>query len=364
MNILIFRTGQLGDTLVSLPAMHSIKAAFPNASLYLLYAHHVGKQYVSPPSLLEGADLFAGFIEYPVGESVTSRAQALVARLKLIRDLRRYHFDKVFHLEPSYKTASQLCRDKAFFKLAGAREQITTLQFRETTALTSPLSAQENEVAFFVRALSSQGFPSVSDDNPMSLSLGDAEAAEVSAWLQSEDRSEGRAQSKQFPARAIGVGLGSKMQAKRWPVERYKQVIRRLVDSDQIVPVYFGGSEDAEKAEQLISELGIGLNACGELSLRGSARALQECTFYLGNDTGTMHLAVAAGISCVGIFSARDVPGRWYPYGAGHRVHRVAVECEGCMLCECIEKKRVCLSEISADEVYASCVQILNQCRS
>ena len=362
MNILIFRTGQLGDTLVSLPAIRSIKAAFPNASLYLLHAHHVGKQYVSPPSLLEGAGLFAGFIEYPVGATLISGAQALFARLKLMRDLRSYHFDKVFHLEPSYKTAAQLCRDKGFFKLAGVGEQITTLQFRETTALTSPSSAQENEVAFFVRALSSQGVPAVADQNPMSLCLGVTEAAEVTAWLQSEEGSAaGAGLERQLPPRAIGVGLGSKMQSKRWPAERYKQVIRRLVDSDQIVPVYFGGAEDAGKADQLISELGLGLNACGELSLRGSASALQECSFYLGNDTGTMHLAVAAGISCVGIFSARDAPGKWYPYGAGHHVHRVAVECEGCMLCECIERNRVCLSEISADEVYTSCVQILNQ---
>jgi ADP-heptose:LPS heptosyltransferase len=361
MNILIFRTGQLGDTLVSLPAIRRIKEAYPEASLYLLYAHHTGKKYVAPPALLEGAHLFSGFIEYPVGESLTGRLKALADRVRLIFKLRSYRFHKVFHLEPSYKTPLQLRRDKAFFRLAGVSEQVTTLQYRSPVDSKRPLAAQEHETDFFIRALSSQGIPIFErSDNPMDLGLGAEETEEVRCWLTSESAlSQIKYQDGRLPLNAIGVGLGSKMQSKRWPLERYRDVLRRLIEDHELVPVFFGGEEDRSIADQMMTDLGCGLNACGRLSLRGAARALEECQLYLGNDTGTMHLAVAAGIPCVAIFSARDYPGKWYPYGEYHRVHRVAVDCEGCMLLECHEQGRKCLMAISPDQVYASCVETL-----
>ncbi len=74
-----------------------------------------------------------------------------------------------------------------------------------------------------------------------------------------------------------------------------------------------------------------------------------------------MHLAVAAGIRCVAIFSARDWPGRWYPYGEGHRVFRADIDCEGCRLQTCTERGNACLRRIQADEVTAACEEILQQ---
>ena len=70
--------------------------------------------------------------------------------------------------------------------------------------------------------------------------------------------------------------------------------------------------------------------------------ALERCAFYLGNDTGTMHMAVAAGIPCVAVFSSRDFPGNWYPYGNGHVVFRTPIKCEGCFLEKCIENEMRC----------------------
>jgi ADP-heptose:LPS heptosyltransferase len=72
-----------------------------------------------------------------------------------------------------------------------------------------------------------------------------------------------------------------------------------------------------------------------------------------------MHLAAAVGTPCVAIFSARAQPGMWYPYGVPSRVLRKAVECEGCGLVECIEKKNECLKLIEVDEVLSACGELL-----
>ena len=86
---------------------------------------------------------------------------------------------------------------------------------------------------------------------------------------------------------------------------------------------------------------------------------LGRCRLYLGNDTGTMHLAAAAGTRCVAVFSSKDWPGIWYPYGTGHRVLRTAVECDGCRLTECIERRMECILSIAVEDVYRAAADLL-----
>lgn len=355
--ILVFRTGQLGDSLVAVPALHAIRQQYPGTQVYHLYDTHLGKGYVMSRSLLEGSGLIDGFIQYSVGYSFTEKVWAAVGKLALLLRLRRLKLDLVIHLEPGMKTPQQRQRDHLFFQLSGVQEQKSCSIYREAVdRKQGPMVEHESD--FYLRALGAQGISvPQAGYGCMGLGLGEPEDVELKAWLSSKGL-------KRLAQKSIAVGVGSKMQSKLWPTGRYQTVIRKLMETYQVEPVFFGGPGDAPIAEKLIQDLGVGLNASGELSLRGSARALQDCLFYLGNDTGTMHLAVAAGLKCVAIFSARDVPGKWYPYGDLHAVHRVAVDCQGCMLYECHEQKRKCLTQISVDEVYGSCVALLEACKS
>jgi ADP-heptose:LPS heptosyltransferase len=149
------------------------------------------------------------------------------------------------------------------------------------------------------------------------------------------------------------------MPAKRWPIERFGAVVAALMERHDIWPVVLGGPEDRAHAELLLSTWGRGYNAAGNLSVRGSAMALQSCALYLGNDTGTMHLAAAAGTPCAAIFSARDWPGAWYPYGVPQRIFRTGLDCEGCYLVECTERGNECLTRIAVAEVVAGCEELL-----
>ncbi|PXA03674.1 hypothetical protein DDZ13_10285 [Coraliomargarita sinensis] len=180
-----------------------------------------------------------------------------------------------------------------------------------------------------------------------------AELNEVHEWL-----------SRRVPSEAIGlvgVAIGSKMQAKVWPGENFRSVLETLWVKHRIWPIFIGGASDVAESVSIKCAIGAGAVAAGEFSIRTSLALLRQCCFYLGNDTGTMHLAVAAGLKCVAVFSARDQPGRWYPYGEGHFVHRKAVGCEGCMLLECVEQKKKCLTQITSEEVYNSCVKLLER---
>src|SRR5581483_8940575 len=187
----------------------------------------------------------------------------------------------------------------------------------------------------------------------LDLSLGEAERAEVARWRLRLGDDGGRPW--------LGLGVGSKMPAKRWPLERFEAAVAALIDRHDVWPVVFGGAEDRADGERLVASWARGFNAAGALSVRAAGWALKNCIMYLGNDTGTMHLAASAGIPSVALFSARDRPGTWYPYGVPQKVFRTALECEGCLLVECHERKNVCLTAISIDQVVAGCEEMLRR---
>jgi heptosyltransferase-3 len=158
-----------------------------------------------------------------------------------------------------------------------------------------------------------------------------------------------------------GVAPGSKMPAKRWPLERFIEVGRFVLDTfrDGRI-VAFGGAEDRAQGEAIRQALGDRvINLAGELTLLESAEALRRCSVYVGNDTGTMHLAAASGTPCVVIFSARDHPGRWDPFGKHHVLLRTDPPCAGCLLETCTEQGMKCLKDISVSAVMDAVKNII-----
>jgi ADP-heptose:LPS heptosyltransferase len=89
------------------------------------------------------------------------------------------------------------------------------------------------------------------------------------------------------------------------------------------------------------------------------ADLLRHCIFYLGNDTGPMHVAVAVGTRCVGVFSAHNPLGTWHPYGDNHIVLRRNIACQNCYLSTCVGKGLRCLTEIGVEEVWSACQRML-----
>ena len=353
--LLVFRCGQLGDMIMSLPAVWAVRRHWPEASLTLLCDVHPGRRHVPASHIFDGTGIFDSIEHYLVGGNVAGKVRAVADRIRLFRRIRAGRYDGVVYLAPSMRTPGQVWRDRAFFRAAGIGRIYGTRHFPAAQAKLpgQPFAASRSEADLLLTRLAADGIAIAGEGRSwLDLCLGEAESAEVARWRSRLGNDGGRVW--------LGLGPGSKMPAKRWPVERFAAVVETLIDRYDIWPVVFGGSEDHAHGERLVAGWGRGFNAAGALSVRASARALKNCALYLGNDTGTMHLAASAGIPCVALFSARDRPGAWYPYGVPQKVFRVALECEGCFLVECRERKNACLTAISVDQVIAGCEEILN----
>ena len=210
--------------------------------------------------------------------------------------LRQARFDTLVYLAPRMRTRWQVWRDLAFFRLAGITQFIGHRGFAPFPPRLPgrPLPFLEHEADHLLSRLALSGIPVPRpEERRIDLRLSGEELAAARAWLESQLAADRM-------ARLIGVGPGAKMPSNVWPEERYVELIRALANELGVYPVVFGGPELSALGERLIAAWGCGVNAAGRLSVRQAAAALTHCRLFVGNDTGTMHLAAAVNTPCVG----------------------------------------------------------------
>jgi len=151
----------------------------------------------------------------------------------------------------------------------------------------------------------------------------------------------------------IALGPGSKMLGKKWPVERYSEFVSYTLNTFSNCRVVIFGAPNEQNDSDYICDNNRSkrlISLVGSTNIIESAAALSLCTFYVGNDSGTMHLAAAMGLPCIGIFSSRANPGRWEPFGSQNIILRKDSNHVGCELVSC----HLCLKglkKISLEEV-------------
>ncbi|MFN0076482.1 MAG: glycosyltransferase family 9 protein [Prosthecobacter sp.] len=354
--LLIYRFGQIGDTIAALPSLWLLREQFPQAQITLLSEIPQSGGALPPELVLPPEGLIQDYLKYQSGTS----PGRLIGLAKTIGLLRRSQFDAAVYLLPTIRSPRQRRRDAWFFRLAGIKQ---TLGFegypddafpREADGTLTPVM---HEADALLSRLAASGLPEIkAGEGMMDLRITASEQGRADQWW---ERQHGR---ELAPRGWFAVCSGSKWSSKQWPWDRYLEVGRRLIREHGLLPMIFGGGEDRELGLKLIAGWGMGLCAAGELTVRESAALLGRARFYLGNDTGVMHLAAAMGTPCVGIFSALDWPGRWHPYGRGHQVLRHHVTCAGCLLQVC-RYSNECLTGIQVDRVVSACEAVLCQIR-
>jgi ADP-heptose:LPS heptosyltransferase len=276
----------------------------------------------------------------------------------LIRSLR---FDTAFYLMTRGRTRKQIARDRFFFRLCGIRNVLGTDFAKENllpTSVSHPLPKVTSEGEYLLECLRSVGLNTELGMRAESLLLLTApERTAATDWLETVG-------AVSHPERPIvAFAPGSKWESKIWREDRFAEVGLRLIKDFGVFPIIFGGREDRDKGERLLQTWKSGANAAGALTVREAAAALEKCDLFVGNDTGTMHLATTMGVRCVAVFAAIDWPGRWYPRGDGHRIFRIPVECEGCHATVSPNGNK-CLELISSEDVYRACAHELETNRT
>lgn len=343
--IVVFRIGQLGDTLISLPALQSIRTQFPDDRLVLLTDQHPTQgHYVSSWDVLGPTGLFDHVILYP---KLLGQWENLWTYVMLASRLRKLAPKRIINLAPRVREKERL-RDRLFFQILVGANRYLALPVSGSAdgSLRSSIASTREWQRLFDAVTNGQSAKNYNLPLPK--------------WAISEAK---RALNNVAGVGAILVAVapGSKMPAKRWRRNRFQALGTQILSEySSAMLVVIGGNEDAELGDLLCSSWGNrSLNLAGKLSIFGSAAVLKQCSTYIGNDSGAMHLAALVGTPCVAIFSARDTPGKWDPYGDNHQVLRQEIDCAGCMV-EICNRGNECLERVSVKLVMDAVRDVLS----
>jgi heptosyltransferase-3 len=124
-------------------------------------------------------------------------------------------------------------------------------------------------------------------------------------WFSAED--EARARALLPPNRPfIVLAPTANWAPKVWPAERFAALFHRLADTHipGAVPVVIAGPGETEAAmaKPVSRALPNAIDLVGLLELPEIAAVLAKASFFVGNDSGLMHLAAAAGAPTLGLF--------------------------------------------------------------
>lgn len=134
-------------------------------------------------------------------------------------------------------------------------------------------------------------------------------------WLQAEQVQFAKARLSSLPGRHwLALGLGANWAPKIWPAPAFTALVEAVKDHfDGVILV--GGPQDRERSRIVGTNLPLPhVDLCGTTDLLQVTAVLQQARIFVGNDSGLGHLAAAIGTPTLTLFGPGQ-PERYRPWG-------------------------------------------------
>ncbi len=322
-SMLVIHQGALGDFILALPALATLRKTFPQAKSVIM----------GYPRILQ---LAAGRFYAEEIVSIDQRGMATFFVQEGALDLSLSQFFKAFDLIVVFGKNRGGTLIKNLKKVA--KQYVLDInpfpKWDEGVHLSDHLLGQ----------LTSYGISTLKLNPKLYLNESD-QAWGRSFW-------EGKGLNLEERAKVIILHPGSGSKKKVWPLEKFSTLIQYLqprIDSKFLIVL--GPAEGPEVQKAFEGMKGNGPMMAKGLSLLQLASVMEGCRLFIGNDSGISHLAAALGLPTLAIFGPTD-PRVWSPRGEKAVVVRRGIPCSPCseerfFIC----KKFECLAGIEKGDV-------------
>lgn len=340
--ILIYRIGNLGDTVCAMPAMVAVRRRFPDAWIGLLTNKEEGSN-PDAEEVLNGNDFLDEIITYQ-----PERLREIKYLWDILKRLHKLQIDLLVYLALSIYSRQRLTRDWCFFKLADCKKLVgfkLPKPIKEVTHNGITLPVYPQEVDRLMSLLIPLGVDATEIDFRLPIREKDKKAVDI-IWNDYQIETKNP---------IVAICPGAKFPAKRWDVKHFSEVAHILKREFDTKILLIGGPSEKASGDEIIKITGDSVvNLVGKTSYMESAEVIRRCNLLVSNDCGPVHLAAAVGTPVVGIYSSRDFPGAWHPWGENHTVLRNdSVPCRFCFKTEC--ETMECINGISVEQVVTAC---------
>jgi lipopolysaccharide heptosyltransferase II len=187
----------------------------------------------------------------------------------------------------------------------------------------------------------------------------------ATAQERSTVRQDSRMQIAVFPGGGSNPGMA--LTAKRWPLERYRELVGRLVLELNAQVLLIGGPDDAELTHALLDGLavpeGAVIDLAGKTSIGELAAQIAVCALFIGNDSSPMHLAAAVGTPIIAIFGPTS-PQEYGPYPLNDPRHIALWRHPTGQPCFFLGKMRACtdcacMQSVTLDDVWSAVQRLI-----
>lgn len=330
--ILVVRALQLGDLLCAIPALRALRAWQPTAHITLC----------GLPWADEFVERFSNyldeFVEFPGCPGIPEKALDRDALARFVAMSRAEPYDLVVQLHGSGPFINEFVRNLGARRTAGFHP-VEHPELALDHAYVWP--EQGHELERLKSLVIHLGAPDCG--NELEFPILPAEHASAQRLLESH----GICTATPF----ICVHAGGRSQTRRWPIDRFAIVARRLM-ADGWPIVLTGATSEAHVAGVLAQALDQRcVNLAGKTTLGEIAAVLDRARLLLSNDTGVSHIAAARSTPSLIVVLGSE-PARWFPLdGTLHFQASVPIACRPCSYNLC-PVGFPCANNLSPDSVY------------
>ena len=345
MRILLFKSGAIGDTLMTTPLVRQLRKNFKDTTIdYLIGKHSYG--VLDENKHLDNIIKFDEkiFFEKDFKEWV-----------ELIFNIGKRNYDIVFVLDKHWT-----CNLTAF--LFGIKTRIGFDRYGEGKFLTYkvPYFGRKHEIFYYLDLLKGLGVEPDYDDWQMEIFLKEKDLEFAERFWEKNNLND-KIVIGVCPGGASNTGIEND-DLRRWETKKYIGLIKKLKENEFEV-LLIGGKTDEELEKNTLKEVTC-ISAIGKTSLKESVALLKKCEVVVCNDSGPMHLAAAVNKKVVGIFGPTHPCEKAPLHEESKYIWKQQMGCNPCYDLwgrfpkPCPYGKK-CMDKISVNEVIESIMQLL-----
>lgn len=345
-SVVALMIGEIGDLIVTYPALAALKARYPQSRLTL----------IARPVVRELAEAQA-----PVDEVLPFPGGSRIEKARFLGRLMVSRWDLWVDLHtPTWNT---VCTNEEVFRRNALLMRFARCRFRVGFAV-------PELVRYLSHAVPVPDVQTLKTENIIDTTLRVADAAGQRQWRKTQALPAAVSQKMRTRLRIdhdhrpmLALFFGAKQPAKFWPephVIRFVKIALERFPEHRILMI--GGPHEAQPTQRIMDELAPESllrveNLVMQCSLIETAAVLALCDAVVSTDSGPMHLADAVGTPLVSLFSAFNHL-VWVPVNAPNVVLHHMTPCSPCFRSVC-DRNNECMNGIRPEAAVQALVRLM-----